>query len=202
MNLVQTEAPADLAELILQSVCDHLRRNVDLDDSPPVEVPDLDYIRTCTKAAVSRLDGPPGRLRRALLTQTWALKLPCFPPVIELPLPPVQSVSSIKYLDMNGDQQTLDASKYRVSGIGSWQTEISPVYGEIWPDARYLRDAIEIEFITGFGDDATAIPETILEAIRLLSAHYYAERQPVTFASPQEIPLLVKDLLAPWRVYQ
>lgn len=194
MNLTIVTPPEDLASLIEESVWDHLRRSANPSDAA--------YILDCVGAAVSRLDGPQGRLRRALLTQSWKLTMDAFPCVIELSLPPVQSVTSLKYLDGDGTQQTLAADKYRLSGIGGWQAEVSPAYGTAWPDTRYLSDAIEIEFVTGFGDAETDIPESILAAIRQLAAHYYAERQPITFSTPQEIPLLVKDLLAPWKVYR
>ncbi|OWK20074.1 hypothetical protein AJ88_33070 [Mesorhizobium amorphae CCBAU 01583] len=153
-------------------------------------------------AAVSRLDGNQGRLGRCLLTQEWTLYLDCFPTCIELPLPPLQAVVHIKYLDSDGVLQTLDPSAYRVSGAGSWRPEIAPAYGETWPDSRLVADAVQVRFRAGYGDSEENIPPPILQAINVMAAHYYVERQPVTFAKPYEIPLLACDLIAPFRIYR
>src|SRR4030067_2296692 len=46
----------------------------------------------------------------ALVTQTWELVLDGFPTGgIVVPMPPLQSVTSVKYIDTDGVQQTLDA---------------------------------------------------------------------------------------------
>ncbi len=39
----------------------------------------------------------------AVMTQTWDLRLDRFPSVIRIPMTPVQEVSSISYIDTNGD---------------------------------------------------------------------------------------------------
>ncbi|TIN78345.1 hypothetical protein [Mesorhizobium sp.] len=201
-TLVPETAPESLAELLLQSICDHLRIEADIGGSPPVEPDDLATIRACTVAAVTRLDGKEGRLGRCLLTQTWTLFLDCFPPCIELPLPPLQAVIHIKYLDSDGTQQTLDPTLYRVSGAGSWRPEVAPAYGETWPDTRTVADAVEVQFRAGYGDTEADIPPPILQAINVMAGHFYVERQPVTFTTPHEIPMLARDLIAPFRVYR
>ncbi|MER9914005.1 hypothetical protein NKJ71_25600 [Mesorhizobium sp. M0050] len=197
MNLVLETPPEPLSDLILRQVCDHLR--VEFGGSLPT---DKAYILSCIAAAVSRLDGNLGRLGRCLLTQEWTLYLDRFPTCIELPLPPLQEVIHLKYLDTDGTLQTLDPSAYRVSGAGSWRPEISPAYGESWPDSRFVADAVQVRFRAGYGDSEENVPPPILQAINVMAAHYYVERQPVTFTTPHEIPLLACDLIAPFRIYR
>ncbi|MER8393730.1 hypothetical protein NKH10_17690 [Mesorhizobium sp. M1340] len=197
MNLVLETAPASLAEMIFQSVCDHLR--VEAGNAVPT---DEAYISACISAAVSRLDGKEGRLGRCLLTQEWTLYLDCFQTCIELPLPPLQEVIHIKYLNSDGLLQTLDPSAYRVSGAGSWRPEIAPAYGETWPESRFVADAVQVRFRAGYGDSEENVPPPILQAINVMTAHYYVERQPITFTTPHEIPLLACDLIAPFRIYR
>ncbi|MER8699690.1 hypothetical protein [Mesorhizobium sp. M1273] len=197
MNLVLETPPESLADLILRQVCDHLR--VEFGGSLPT---DKAYILACIGAAVSRLDGKEGRLGRCLLTQEWTLYLDCFPTCIELPLPPLQEVVHIKYLDTDGVLQTLDPSAYRVSGAGSWRPEIAPAYGETWPDTRYVADAVQIRFRAGYGDSEENVPPPILQAINVMAAHFYEQRQPIAFSTPHEIPLLACDLIAPFRIYR
>ena len=68
MSLKIKTPPASLAELLLQSVCDHLRRIAALDESPAIAPDDLAHIRALTEAAVALMDGPKSKTRRALLT--------------------------------------------------------------------------------------------------------------------------------------
>jgi uncharacterized phiE125 gp8 family phage protein len=201
-SLTLVTPPGDLAEEMLQSVCDHLRRFADLAASPGIAPPDLAYIRELTKAAVALVDGPKGRLGRCLLTQTWKLLADGFMPDIVLPLPPVQSVVSLRHLDEAGAWQTLDPSAYRLTGAGSWAAELCPAYGTSWPSARGHADCVEIIFETGYGESMSDVPAQLLHAIRLLVAHWYLERQAVTFSTPHEIPIGIKSLLNQFRVYR
>jgi len=51
-------------------------------------------------------------LGRWIITQTVDAYFDAFPPCFYLP--PLQSITSITYIDSNGDSQTLDSSLYRV----------------------------------------------------------------------------------------
>ena len=75
------------------------------------------YIGDLVDVATGYLDGRDGALSRALITQTWDYTLTSFPQEdhIAIPLPPLQSVTSISYYDTNGDSQTFASSKYLVN---------------------------------------------------------------------------------------
>ena len=116
---------------------------------------------------------------RRLITQTWLVGLNSFrspvtmPPLvsspisfhsqtdIELPLRPLQVVNSIKYIDTDGDQITLDPSFYEVDAI-SFLPRIRPAFGETWPLTRCHMNAVEIECVFGYGD-AVAVPDTLFD---------------------------------------
>jgi len=115
------------------------------------------------------------------------------------PLPPLQSVTSIKYLDTAGDEQTLDSAAYRVD-IYSHPARITPAYGYTWPALRDVINAITIEFVTGYGDEVTDVPEDLRHAIRLLAAHYFDERSATSTEAPKTVPLTYARLLYPFRV--
>ena len=123
---------------------------------------------------------------------------------IALPRPPLQSVSSITYVDTTGATQTLDPSQYvvgRYKNIGV----IDEAYGVCWPTTRCQVDAISVTYIAGYSD-TNPMPETIRQAILLLVGHFYANREAVIGASarisPVELPIGVESLLAkhwvPW----
>jgi uncharacterized phiE125 gp8 family phage protein len=65
-----------------------------------------DYLSDLIAAARRHCESFQGR---AYVTQTWELYLDMFPPgCIKVPLPPLQSVTFIKYKDNSGALQTLD----------------------------------------------------------------------------------------------
>ena len=68
---------------------------------------------------------------RALVTQTWTLALDGFPGgVIEVPRPPLSSVTSITYIDPEGATQTVAADRYRVDAQRE-PGRLTPAWDEI-----------------------------------------------------------------------
>ncbi|MEH2476243.1 putative phiE125 gp8 family phage protein [Nitrobacteraceae bacterium AZCC 2161] len=120
------------------------------------------------------LDGVDGYLGRALITQTWRGTLDGFPSyydhhhcghAIVIPLPPLQSINSITYVDGSGATQTIEDGDYQI--VPGPRPYIVPAYGKSWPPARFQRDAVEIEFVAGYGDNGSDVPEPIRCAIAL-----------------------------------
>ena len=117
---------------------------------------------------------------------------------------PVLDVTSVKYIDANNNQQTLDSSKYRVDTKWGRITEAD---GETWPTFNNVTNAIEIEYRAGYVDTAASpetgsIPAPILHAIRILCAHWYGPgREPTTDMRINNVPFTVTALLDRYRVY-
>ncbi len=132
-----------------------------------------------------------------LITATWELRLDEFPDVIELPYPPLQSVTSIKYYDTSDALQTLSASDYRTD-IYTVPGRIEPAYGETWPTVRPQNATITVTYVAGYGATASTVPQTLRLAIRQLVAHWFTNREPVAMGrslSQVEIPTTVDRLL-------
>lgn len=100
------------------------------------------------------------------LPQTWRLTLDAFPcrnyEEITLRKRPVSEVVSIKYIDQEGVQQTLDPALYQVDNSG-FLARIRPAYNQFWPYARCQLNAVEVTFVAGYGDgsdyDVTIVPD-------------------------------------------
>lgn len=123
---------------------------------------------------------------RALLTQTWVLRMDCFPDdVIELRRCPVQSVTSITYLDSAGASQTLATSVYTVD-IYSEPARITFKYGQSWPTTYSQANAVTVTFVAGYGDTPDAVPEMAKQAIRLKAASYFENRTSGDLAADYE----------------
>lgn len=63
-----------------------------------------EILSPCAKAATEAAEQMTGR---AIMPQTWELTLDAFPDALELTRVPVASVTSLKYFDATGTEQTL-----------------------------------------------------------------------------------------------
>lgn len=108
--------------------------------------------------------------KRSLITQSWRKTLDEFPQAIQLDRPPVQSVTHIKYYDEDGVQQTLSPSLYYLDAESEpcW---VVPAAGTSWPGTDVRANAVEVEYVTGYGDAAADVPSAIkLWMLALISA--------------------------------
>lgn len=167
-----------------------------------VDVSDDDtYIDTLVAAATRRFEQ---ETNRALVTQTWAMTLDHFPyseRPIRLPRAPLQSVSSITYVDNNGDTQTWDSSKYSVDS-NSLPARIYLAHGEAYPTTRDIENAVTVTFVAGFGDASTDVPPDIVHAIKLLAGHWYEHRESVLVGTVvTNMPQSWSYLANAWKVW-
>jgi len=107
-------------------------------------------------------------LRRYLITQTLDAYLDSFPDCDSrgnriIKLPPLQSVTSITYIDTNGIEQMLDPSQYQVDATGTGR--IVPAYGVDWPSTRDQINAVKVRFVAGFGT-AADVPGLVKDWIK------------------------------------
>lgn len=140
--------------------------------------------------------------RRAFVTQTYRLYINNFPfsRRIVLPRAKLQSVTHIKYYDVNGNLQTLSDTNYYVDTY----SEPGEVYLKdefTWPIVQSGRiNAVEIEYVVGYGVAAN-VPEAIKSAIKIYIAHLFEHREPIiTGTSQSNVPMSVEYILMPYRV--
>ena len=134
--------------------------------------------------------------RRAFITQTITLKLDCWPCKIVLPHPPLIDVTSIQYADEAGATQTLPADQYLVDAT-SEPGVIAPAYGVSWPSLRAQRNAVTVTYRAGYGVNKEAVPDEISQAILMLVAHRFANRE-----GAGGMPEHIAQMLNAYRVYQ
>ncbi len=82
-------------------------------------------------------------LGHTLVTSTWEYKIDFFCPVIQLPMDPIQSVTTISYVDTDGDTQTF--TDFQVDSSG----RLAPAFSFNWPSTRPQFDAVTITYIAG-----------------------------------------------------
>jgi hypothetical protein len=164
------------------------------------------YIATATEAVKEHL-------RRAILTETFVFKADGFtdaygddrllslgPGVhtvsrpyvlgggdtLDLPYPPLQSVTSIVTYDRGNIGSTYTASRYQVD-LTSGRIYLNE--GETWPSDLRAQDAVQVTYVAGYGSGS--IPAPILEAIRMYVTSMYEGCAGMTDQA--------KALLAPYR---
>lgn len=157
-------------------------------------------IAALVASATQHIEGRQGVLGRALVTQTWDLYLDGFPRYragrIELPLPPLQSVTSVKYTDAAGVEQTVAPSAYMVDTMHP-VGRVRPVYQTFWPVPRLDEGSVRVRFVAGYGG-AAAVPQPLKQAILLLAGHWWLNREAVGQAGTP-VAFAVEALLAPYR---
>jgi uncharacterized phiE125 gp8 family phage protein len=127
-------------------------------------------------------------LFRGLLTQSWTLALSEFVSVIPLPMAtPLASVTSVKYYDTNGVQQTLSNTIYDVD-TRSRPGRISLGASQTWPAVQSLRrlNRIEIQYIVGW-TSAALIPEDIKQGMRVFIGACDADRDGMGIGTEQAL---------------
>lgn len=141
---------------------------------------------------------------RALVTQTWDYVADEWPAgdSIALPRPPLQSVTSITYIDEDGVTQTMPAADYIVD---TYQHRVVLAEDAEWPSADlYPTAAVRVRYVAGYGA-ASAVPGPIKAAMLLLIGHLFENREAVASGAgvaSAELPLGVRALLAPYRAWR
>ncbi len=167
---------------------------------------EADYISGLIRVA---RDTAEADTRRPLINRTLKLVLDRFPRCIELPSPPLQSIATIKYLDTADVQQTLPVAEWLASPAASIgphhnppRTQIWPKHGFTWPATLDQRDAVEVEYVAGYGLEGKDVPDGILQGMKQLGAEMYIQRK----ESLQDVfqhPAVVgaRRLFSPFRLF-
>jgi uncharacterized phiE125 gp8 family phage protein len=88
----------------------------------------------------------------------------------------LQSVTSIIYVATDGTSTTLATTEYQVDATTE-PGRVAPAYGKIWPVTRAQMSAVTVVFVAGYGA-ASAVPDLIKTAMRLLVGCWYEQREP------------------------
>lgn len=155
-----------------------------------------DLLETLIDAATEQAEA---FCRRRFVTQTWRATFDGFPAgAILLPRPPLVSVDHVKYLDTAGVEQTLSSALYSVK-TGAAPGRVVHAYGTCWPIARNEEDSVRVQYVCGYGA-AADVPAGIRQAVLLIAATLYTNRETVAPVAMQPIPHSAEWLLGRYRV--
>ena len=113
---------------------------------------------------------------------------------------PVQSISSIQYLDMNGVMQFMPPTDYVLDSVCE-PARVTPVFGQIWPVSLPQIGAVNITFDAGYGAPED-VPEGIKSWIKIRVGSLYAHREEMSVLNRGRIDPLpfIDGLLDPYKV--
>lgn len=106
-----------------------------------------------------------------LVSQTVEFRGSGFADMAALPVAPVSSVTSVKYLDSAGAEQTLSTDVYELVATGL-NPFIRLKVGQSWPSPRTVPDTVRVVVVAGY----TAVPDAIRHAIMLTVAKWVDDR--------------------------
>lgn len=118
----------------------------------------------------------------------------------ELRRSPLQSIESVKYVDITGATIVIPPTVYYATVEEDYSTLLTQV-DQSWPtDAVEQSQAITIEFKTGFGDNATDVPSDIRQALLQHVTFLYENRGDCGCDEGANIPPAAKRTYLQYRI--
>lgn len=137
------------------------------------------------KAAVAYCEGYTGRV---MSSRDKTFEFKCFGDCLDIGLRPLEAVTTILYTAPDGQEQTLDPTKFRLVG-----DKIYPALGEAFPAIAY--PSLVMATVT-LGEEDEEPLEVMTQAALLLISHWYENREAVVVGTiSSNIPFAVTSLL-------
>lgn len=176
----------------------HLR--LDTSGSPPTHPDDalVEALISVAREAVESFT------ELTVAVNTFQMKLDYFENLaINLGTFPVNSITSIVYVDTNGANQTLSVNDY-VLDTFSKPAQIVLAYDKNWPAVRNQPNAVTVTFQAGFTGNTSpvtnVIPKALRQAMLLTITDLYENRGAIGSKQNYEIPIMAQYLMAPYRI--
>jgi hypothetical protein len=165
---------------------------------------------------------------RAFINQTWQQSFDRFPPMVRfgpgsgmrredftdgeyglgrailLFKAPLVSVTQIQYLDNTNTLQTLASSTYTVDPAAVPGVITESYTGTVlnqWPDTFGVRNAVTVQYLAGYGASGSNVPVDLQQALLLIIAHWYVNREEVVDGAMARVPMAAAEILESYRIY-
>jgi len=162
-----------------------------------VQTVEYDLLDSLTKSARIQFEEIAGI---ALINKTYTAfsdVLPC--QFLDLRFGRIDSVTTIKVFAEDSSSTTVDASNYYVAKESA---RVALKSGYSWPSIGQIAEGFQVQYVAGFGADATFVPEDIKTAIKQLATHYFEYREPVAFDEvPESIRFSILDIAKQKRMW-
>lgn len=136
----------------------------------------------------------------SLMPQTWELVSDWFCCEMLLPHPPVQSIASIKYFDVDGVEQTIPSADYVLDNIDDLHARVVPASGKEWPKVAYGTNVVRIRYVAGY-PDANAVPGPIQLYILAHLARWFINRSAEGSENGGSGSGFAESLIEPYKIW-
>ncbi len=157
-------------------------------------------VESMIAGATAMFDGPAGGwLGRAIGSQTLEMRCDgftdCHGNPLRLPFPPITSISSVKYLDQAGVEQTVSSASYELV-----DRDLLPSLSGSFPSALARSEAVRVRYVAGY----SAVPANIKNGILLAVGDMYRFRETLAVTTVEQLPSAasIESLLGTLRVYR
>jgi uncharacterized phiE125 gp8 family phage protein len=184
---LQLITPPAIEPVTLDEAKAHLKIDTTDDDT---------LLTTLITAARARAEWHTGR---AFVTQSWVLWLDCWPGdgIVEVPLPPLQSVSAVTVYARDNTANIVDPARYFTDTVSAPGRVVFDCLTSPGFDPR-RGNAVAIAFNAGYGASESNVPSLVREGILEIVAELYVNRGD----GPEEIAAPAQALLAPYRIFK
>lgn len=140
---------------------------------------------------------------KVLITENWSFFLDKWPKskTIYFPLDPIQEIEEIRFHNSEDSYTVIDVEDYSIDLVSS-----NPrlLFNGAKPTAPSKKlNQLEIRFVAGYGDTPADVPSDLKQALLMLAAHWFEQRDPIAFGgSFAEIPRTIEALLSNYKKYK
>lgn len=155
------------------------------------------HLTALIEAATSFVEEVTGR---ALITQTWRVETGDLRArdVLEVMPAPVQSISAINFTDRDGQPQAATVADFDLYADED-RTFIRPAEGRAWPETAERPNATRVDYVVGYGDEASDVPRGLRIAIAML-VDFWFTRSSSLDGGAEEVPPSVRTLVGQYRL--
>lgn len=145
------------------------------------------------RAAMAQIEGRTGK---ALIRRGFELRLRAWRAADAQPLPlaPVAALDEVALIARDGGETVVDPALVRL--IADRHRPVLAPGGAVLPTIPW-GGAVRVRFQAGFGPDWADLPPDLAQAVLLLAARYYEDRD--SSGAAGALPQAVAALCAPWR---
>lgn len=94
------------------------------------------------------------------------------------PVSPLASVTSISYVSATGTTTTMPSTDY-IASTHDRPGRISEAYDATWPATYGVANDVTLTYVAGHSSSSTGVGYSVKQAIKMLSAHWYRNRENV-----------------------
>lgn len=122
------------------------------------------------------------------------------PRFIELTKGPLISITNVKSFDSDDAESTFAAANY-YADTASRPGRIVLRSGSVWPTNVRSVNGLVVTYKAGFGAEAANVPFQLRQAIKVIAAHWYENREAMTMdLSAANVPGSAWDILGKYKV--